>query len=84
MTTEEKQKPVQKVQSGPVTGAIWENEGKEGSFYSVTFERRYKDGEEYKNSSSYGSNDLAHLAMVSTKASVAIDALIQAKKGNGR
>ena len=84
MTTEDKQKPVRKVQSGPVSGAIWENDGKEGTFYSVTFERRYKDGEEYKNASNYGANDLAHLAMAATKAAVAIDGLIAASKGNSR
>lgn len=74
-------KPVQKVQSGPVTGAIWENETKDGgSFYSATFERTYKDGEEFKNSDSYGSNDLAHLALCSQKAAIAIDTLYTAKK----
>lgn len=78
MTTK---KPVQKVQSGPVTGAIWENETKEGGkFYSTTFERTYKDGEEFKNSDSYGANDLAHLALCSQKAAIAIDTLYAAKK----
>jgi hypothetical protein len=78
----DKKKPIQKVQSGPVTGAIWENEGKDGTFFSATFERSYKDGEDFKNSTSYGANDLAHLILCGTKVSQAIDVLI-ATRGKG-
>lgn len=79
----DKKKPIQRVQSGPVTGAIWENQTKEGeAFFSATFERSYKDGEEFKNSSSYGSNDLAHLVLCGLKASQAIDGLM-AERGKG-
>jgi hypothetical protein len=74
-------KPIDKVQSGPVTGAIWENETKEGgTFFNATFERVYKDGEEFKNTGSYGANDLPHLAMCAQKASFAIDALLKSRK----
>jgi len=80
-----KQKPVQKVHSGSVTGAIWENAGKDGPFYSATFERTYKDGEEYKNATSYGPSELPHLAMAATKAALAIDHLVaEAKKRGSR
>jgi len=78
-----KQKPVQKVHSGSVTGAIWENAGKEGPFYSATFERTYKDGEEYKNATSYGASELPHLAMAATKAALAIDGLIAEARRKG-
>lgn len=72
----DKKKPIQRVQSGPVTGAIWENQTKEGeAFFSATFERNYRDGEEYKNATSYGANDLTHLVVCTLKASQAIDVL---------
>lgn len=59
----EPKKPAFKTAHGGVSAAVWENPGKEGTtFHSVTFERSYKDGEEYKSSASYSiGNDLANL-----------------------
>ena len=54
--------PVQKIQHGRISAAVWENEGKEGTFRTVTFERSYQDGEEIKNTGSFGlGSDLANL-----------------------
>jgi hypothetical protein len=33
-----------------------------GTFYNVTFERRYKDGDQWKSSHSYNAGDLLELA----------------------
>ncbi len=41
---------LRKVRVGPVTASIWENKTDKATFYNVTFERRYKDGDEWKNS----------------------------------
>jgi hypothetical protein len=41
---------------------IWRNEGTNGSWYTVTFERLYKDGDDRKSSSSFGRDDLLPLA----------------------
>jgi hypothetical protein len=45
-----------------VAAAIWPNEGQNGTFYNVTFERTYRKGEELKNSQSFGRDDLLLLA----------------------
>ena len=35
--------PVAKLRDGLVSASIWERQTEKGTFYSVTFERRYKD-----------------------------------------
>lgn len=66
MTTEtEKKKPAQTFRKGTVKAAIWQNEGKDGVFYSVTFSRSYKAGEDgWRNTSSFNEGDLEALADV--------------------
>ena len=59
---ETKKPPVHKVRVGSTTASIWENSKDGKTFYSVTFERRYKQGEEWKSSDSYGPGDLLELA----------------------
>jgi hypothetical protein len=57
-------RPVHSVRIGPIEAAVWQNEKKDGGapFYSVTFKRNYKDGEDWKESSSYGERDCLSLA----------------------
>ncbi|MFH1586538.1 MAG: hypothetical protein ABID38_01625 [Candidatus Diapherotrites archaeon] len=51
--------PVKKFSAGGIQVAIWENEGKEGrSFHSVSFDRRYKDKDEWKSTNSLKTNDI--------------------------
>ena len=59
---ETKNPPVAKVRVGLITASIWENKTDKGTFYSTTFERRYKDGDEWKSSHSYNTGDLLELA----------------------
>jgi hypothetical protein len=59
---ETKNPPVAKVRVGLITGSIWENKTDKGTFYNVTFERRYKDGDQWKSSHSYNVGDLLELA----------------------
>lgn len=55
--------PVAKIRDGLISASIWEQASEKGSFYSVTFERRYKDAEgNWKSSHSYDSRDLLQLA----------------------
>lgn len=65
-TTEKQpaQPPVAKVRIGAITGSIWERKTEKGTFYSVTFERRYRDGETFKSSHSYNADDLLALGKV--------------------
>jgi hypothetical protein len=58
--------PVEKVTLFPVEAAIWKNFGKGGDpFYSVTFERKYRDQDtRWKSTASFGADDLLLLAKV--------------------
>jgi hypothetical protein len=56
--TKEKQKPVQEVRMGRIKAAIWANDTEKGVRYNVTISRLYKDEETWKNSSSFGRDDL--------------------------
>ena len=67
-TAETKNPPVAKVRVGLITGSILENKTDKGAFYSTTFERRYKDGEEWKSSHSYNTGDLLELAKAADRA----------------
>lgn len=53
-------KPVGEVKIFPVKAAIWRNEveNSERVFYSVTIERTYKDGDEYKSAANFNRDDL--------------------------
>lgn len=65
MPEQNKKRPVHEVRIGPVKAAIWRNEGSNGPWHNVTFERIYKDGEEWKSSSSFGRDELLVVAKVS-------------------
>ena len=55
-------KPVQKFRAGAISCALWENEitvnGRKIKVLKATVERRYKDGDEWKSSGSYGLNEI--------------------------
>jgi hypothetical protein len=53
--------PAHKLRDGAIEVAIWRNDGEKGPFYTVTHRRSYKVGEEWKDSDSYGTDDLLHL-----------------------
>jgi hypothetical protein len=61
----EKKKPVHEIRLGKVRAAIWENETDGGAIrYSVSFSRLYKDSEQWKDSSSFGRQELLLLVKV--------------------
>jgi hypothetical protein len=61
--TQKSNPPVGKVRVGLVNASIWENATEKGTFYNVTFERRYKDSEgNWKSTGSYDQHDLLSLA----------------------
>ena len=62
-------KPVHEVRSGRVRAAIWENETQNGLRHNVTFSRLYKDGDQWKDSSSFGRDDLPLLIKVADQVS---------------
>ena len=57
-----KPKPLQEIRIRAVKAAIWCNDTKDGPRYNATFSRLYKDGDEWKSTSSFGRDDLLVLA----------------------
>ncbi len=56
--------PVHEVRIGLIKAAIWANQTDDGVRHNVTFERSYKNGEEWKTTTSFGRDDLLTLAKV--------------------
>jgi hypothetical protein len=55
--------PVDKVRVDLISASIWKNKTDKGTFYNVTFENRYRDGEgNWKSGHSYAAGDLLALA----------------------
>jgi len=62
-------KPAAKITLHPVSAAIWRNQNEKGTFYSVTFERSYKNDEgNWQRSDSFNASDLLLLAKVADQA----------------
>jgi hypothetical protein len=54
-----KVRPVHEVRLGRIRAAIWANKTDDGKLrHNVTFTRIYKDGEEWRDSTSFGRDDL--------------------------
>ncbi len=51
-------RPVHEIRMGRIKAAIWENETQNGSRHNVTISRLYKDGDDWKDSTSFGRDDL--------------------------
>ena len=60
--------PAHEVRLGSIKAAIWQNETDTGVRYNVTFERLYKDGEQWKSTDSFGRDDLLLLGKVADRA----------------
>ena len=59
-----KQQPVHEIRLGAVKATIWENETSVGTRHNVTVSRLYKDGDDWKQTESFGRDDLPLLAKV--------------------
>ncbi len=68
-------KPVAKLRLGRISAAIWKNDTDKGSLFNVSFQRTYKEGEEFKNSQSFGRDDLLVLAKLADEAHTKIHEL---------
>ena len=71
------QKPVDEIRIGRVKAAIWRNGTDEQPRHNVTFERLYKEADQWKTTQSFGRNDLLVLAKVADQAHSRIFALPQ-------
>lgn len=59
-----KNAPVHELRVGRVRAAIWENDTQNGPRHNVTISRLYKDGDEWRDSASFGRDDLPLVAKV--------------------
>jgi hypothetical protein len=55
-------KPAQTFRYRAVKCVIWCNDGRNGSFHNTVITRSYKDGDDWKESHSFGQDDLPTLA----------------------
>jgi hypothetical protein len=78
-----KQKPVHEVRLGRIKATIWANQNSNGTWYNVTLSRSYRDGEEWKSSSSFGRDELLTVAKVADLANSWIHGQSQAPANNG-
>jgi len=66
------QKPEKKFSCGSISASIWANTkvvtGEIVKFYSVTINKAYKEGEEWKYTNSFNIEDLPKVALVATEA----------------
>jgi hypothetical protein len=61
--------PVEKIKYGGITLDIWENEGPNNSkFYTFTIQRSYKQGNDWKNTTSLRQQDLPKVILALQKA----------------
>ena len=58
------QQPIHKERIGLINASVWRNSGSNGDFYSITVNRSYKDGDDWKQSNSFGRDDLLNVAKV--------------------
>jgi len=56
--------PVDELRVGTCRAAIWRNEAEGNTFHRATFSRLYKTEEGWRSRSSFGLNDLPHLAVL--------------------
>jgi hypothetical protein len=61
-------RPVHEVRIGLIKAAVWANTVDDGVRQNVTFERSYRDGEEWKTTGSFGRDDLLVVAKLADQA----------------
>jgi hypothetical protein len=63
-------KPVKSFRLRGVTASVFENKTEDGksSFFKIAIQRTYKDGDEFKTTTSFGRDDLPIVALLSKRA----------------
>lgn len=65
-------KPEKKFSCGPISASIWSKtktvEGEKVKFNSITINKAYKDGEDWKHTNSFNIEDLPKVALVANEA----------------
>ena len=68
-------RPVHTVRHRRIRATIWKNQTEKGPIYNVTVSRSFRDGDEWRDSHSFGYDDLMNLAKVLYDAHSVISAL---------
>lgn len=79
--TKKENRPVHELRLGRIRAAIWENETQNGTRHNVTISRLYKDGDQWRDSTSFGRDDLPLVAKVADQAHLWIYGVGQAANG---
>lgn len=70
MASSQKNQPVHEERLGRMKAVVWENQTSNGVMYNVTFCRIYRDGKDWKETSSFGRDDCLLLARLAEVTSV--------------
>src|SRR5262245_55922861 len=83
---QERQRPAHECRIGRIRATIWQNHHEtQGTWYSITLTRSYKDGEgQWKSASSFGRDDLLVVGEVTRMAFHWIHRQYQQKNGAGQ
>ena len=61
--------PIARFKAGAIQVAVWENDGKDGKqFKTISLDKRYKAGDDWKSTKSFGINDLPKAILALQKA----------------
>ncbi len=68
MAQSETKKPAHEIRMGRIKATIWANETENGVRHNVSIVRIYKDGDEWKESASFGRDELLLVAKIADMA----------------
>jgi hypothetical protein len=60
--------PVHKIRHGAVSASIWRTDTEKGPMFNVTFQRAYMEGDDWKNSNTFGRRDLLVVGLMAARA----------------
>ena len=78
--TDTNNQPVHKIRHGSISASIWQTDTEKGPMFNVTFQRAYRDGDAWKNSGSFGRNNLLVISLIAARAFEWIGAQPRAKR----
>ena len=78
-----KQRPAHEIRLGRIRATIWQNQRDNAIWFNVTLSRLYKDGEEWKSTTSFGRDDLLTVIKVADLANTWIHNQSQAAASGG-
>lgn len=61
-------KPKHTIRAGCIQLSVWENETKKGTFYTISIDRSYKNGEEWETTKNFRPADIALVQLVLNQA----------------